>query len=467
MGCPHDALRVDFLVELTVRRFHYSGPVRALSRALTPLSRSESLGSLKPAALARSAFAQLGERLPEDPTEVAKWLGPEFEQAMTLLGEGEFTPLGQIHWRAILVSAAVGRLRLERYLAEGRPVGPVEAPLFVVGLPRTGTSLAQRLIALEPGRRGLKTYELLRPIPPPTPSRWFELQRYAYGALSSLIYRIFVPELLEIHHTSPTSLEECWMLFMPSYSVLNADYLFSSRAFGDWLMSGPPIRDAYERYKVQLGILGLESSDQRFVLKSPEHLWFLDEILRSFPDAKVIWTHRDPAAAVASYSAQISLPVRQHRGIVDPVQLGAHVLHRFGEGVGRAEQALARFAPGQIAHVRYDELAADPVTALRGAYAELDLPMTPDHEREMHAFLRQPQPDKHKNHYRAETFGLTAEEIRERFADYMTRFDLWKDKNQSARRRVGPPKSPAIISTSTKGRANIAAPLATGLNDRP
>lgn len=406
-------------MKLTVRRFSYTLPVRLLSDALGPLSRSERWGQLGPDGIARAAMAQVGG----DPDVLRPLLGEEFDEAMTYLSEGPFTPLGRIHWKAILVSAAVGRLRLEQYLAEGRERGQVKEPIFVVGLPRTGTSLVQRLIATDPGRRGLRTNEMLTPIVSQERSSFDAAKRYGFAVLSYLIYKIFTPELIRIHHTSPTSLEECWMLFMPSYAVLNADYIFPSSEFGDWLerrdMTAP-----YQRYRRLLEILALSSKDRPYVLKSPEHLWFLDDLRRAFPGAKVIWTHRDPAAAVASYAAQMSLPHRQHRGATDPVLMGQRVLERFESGIARAERASADFPAGTIAHVRYEDLTGDPVATIGRAYRDLGLSVQPAHQRRMQEFLDGPQLDRNQNHYLPETFGLTSASVRERFGGYISRFRL-------------------------------------------
>jgi len=355
--------------------------------------------------------------------EHPEYVGPHFDEAMRLLGQGDFTPLGRLHWHGILATAAAGRIKLEQYLAEGRPVGEVKNPIFVVGLPRSGTSLVQRLIATDPARRGLRTFEMLSPVPPRKPSLTAKAKRFGFALLSYGIYRVFVPELIRIHHTSPTSLEECWMLFMPTYSVLNADYIFPNPAFGDWLLSRD-MSEPFDCYKKLLGILSLSSPETPFVLKSPEHLWFLDDIYKTFPDARVIWTHRDPASAVLSYSAQMCLPARQHRGVVDPRAMGKRVLSRFRQGVERADAAMALFPKGRLAHLQYDELARDPVGALDRVYRELELEASPEHTRKMKDFLAGPQLDKNQNHYLEATYGLEKAQIREHFVDYMQKFDV-------------------------------------------
>jgi len=425
---------------LTVRRFTYSWPVRLLDRALAPLSRVRSVGSLEPHDIALAAFRGAGGPVPPE-SEWTRFLGAEFEPRMRLLTKGYFPPLGHIHWRAILVSAGVGRIRLERYLAAGRPLGEVREPIFVIGLPRTGTSLLQRLIAEDPRRRGLRTFELQGPIPEPRPSRLSPIRRRAYAALISVIYRTFTPELIRIHHTSVTSLEECWMLFMSSYAVLNADYILLPEAeFGDDLLADG-LLDAYGRYRTLLSILALEDQDKDFVLKSPEHLWFLPALLRTFPDARVIWTHRDPASAVPSYCAQASLLLRQHRGRVEPTAMGARVMQRFLQGVERGTRACEAFPSARISHVHYGDLMSDPIGVTQRVYGELGLDLDPRHEGRMQAFLSSPQKDKHKNVYRPDVFGLDPTAIREAFAPYMQRYGIEPERSGFVRA----PSPPALV----------------------
>lgn len=416
---------------ITVRRFTYTWPVRILDRMTAPLVHVRAIGSLDPDDLARSAFRAAGGPVPPK-AEWDRWLGAEFAPRMELLARGHYSSLGRLHWRAILNSAALGRIRLERYLAAGRPLGQVKDPIFVVGLPRTGTSLLQRLIAEDPERRGLRTFELQGPIPPLSPSIFAPLKRRAYAALISAIYRTFMPELIRIHHTSITSLEECWMLFMSSYAVLNADYILVPEAeFGDHLLEDG-LLEAYGRYEKLLRILALEAPDKKFVLKSPEHLWFLPALLTTFPNARVIWTHRDPASAVPSYAAQASLPSRQHRGYVDPNAMGQRVMQRFLQGVERGARACDDFPTARISHVRYHDLVADPVAATKRAYDELGLSVGSEHESRMRSFLSRPQKDKNQNRYRADIFGLDPSEIRAAFAPYMQRFAVEPDKPRSS-----------------------------------
>lgn len=435
-------------MKLTVTHFSYPPHVALLDRALAPLARTQ-LGDLSVDSMARAAFAHFREPVPSR-AERDRLLGAEFDTRMEMLTRADWPPLGRLQYRATLVSAAVNRIRLQRYLDAGRPRAAVRAPIFVVGLPRTGTSLMQRLIAQDPQRRGLRTFELQGPIVDERPTFFGRLKRRAYGDLVSLMYRAFIPELTRIHHTTATSLEECWMLFMSSYSSLVADYLLPHTDFGDALIADG-LHEAYGRYKTLLEILSLEAPDKQLVLKSPEHLWFLPALLARFPDARIVWTHRDPAKALPSYSAQVSLPARQHRGAVDPVDIGARVLLRARQGVAIGQKACDDHPAARIAHVGYTDLTARPIEEVRRVYHELELELSSEHEANMRRFLARPQRDKHKNHYRADVFGLEETALRRQFRGYIERFAVASEAELPAQ----------LECAAAAGQASAALPAGT------
>ena len=135
-----------------------------------------------------------------------------------------------------------------------------------------------------------------------------------------------------VHEIRADSVEECWPLFSPTFAVLNYDLQSGFEDFGRWLlehdMSGP-----YREYRRELQLLAHHRSTGNFVLKCPEHLWFLDALFEVFPDACVVWTHRDPLDSVASYSSLMSLNRRMIYGRFDPVEIVTHVVNPSGQVV--------------------------------------------------------------------------------------------------------------------------------------
>ena len=263
----------------------------------------------------------------------------------------------------------------------------------------------------------------MRPIPKPGQALdtfWRRLN----GSLASGLYRLVAPEYPTLHLTTARTLEECWYLFMPSYSVLNADFPMPDPAYGDWIL-GRDMLPAYQRYRTLLEILQHQVGPKHLVLKCPDHLWFLDCLFRVFPEADVIWTHRDPAKALPSYAAQMALPARQYMGKVNPLQLGQRLSQRFRQGLQRAGAARQRFTHARIVDVQFCELTRDPIGTTTRAMSSLGRQVTDEHIAGMQGVLERKRPDARGRHrYSAETYGLTEPGLRHTFADYLERFDL-------------------------------------------
>lgn len=406
----------------TVTRLSYAPHLALINRMLAPLREVSSIGGLTALAIARSACRAEGRAAPQAEGELAALLGEDFATAVHLTTQWPLSAMGQLQWRAVLVTAARMRLQLDAYLAAGRPLGELGRPLFIVGLPRTGTTLLQNLLATAPRRAALKFWQLLRPIPRPE-RRFDRARRELNGAFASWLYRFAAPEYPKLHLTTANTFEECWYLFMPSYSVLNADFPMPSPDYGDWLLARD-MRAPYERYRQLLQILQLEVGARALVLKCPDHLWFLDALLDVFPQADVIWTHRDPAKAVPSYAAQMALSARQYMGQAEPERLGARVLLRFRQGIERASAARLARPGARVVDVQHADLAADPVGTVLAALRSLGHDPDPEHERAMHRFVRESAAARPVHRYRPETYGLTASDIRTELATYVREYRI-------------------------------------------
>jgi Sulfotransferase family len=161
------------------------------------------------------------------------------------------------------------------------------------------------------------------------------------------------------------------------------------------------------------------------VLKCPDHLWFLGALFDVFPDADVIWTHRDPAKALPSYAAQMVLPARQYMGRVDPRIIGARLLSRFRQGIERAGVARHAHRGANIVDVHFSALATDPVGTVLSALRRLGHEPDQEHEQAMRSFmLSRPANARPVHHYRAEAYGLHAITIRAEFADYLSEYRI-------------------------------------------
>ena len=220
-----------------------------------------------------------------------------------------------------------------------------------------------------------------------------------------------------------SSLEQCG----GPIDALRADPALLAE-YGRWLldydMTGP-----YRFYRQTLQLLAHRRGEARFLLKCPEHLWFVDSLLEVFPDARIVWTHRDPVASVASYCSLISLGQRMLYGRFDPLKLGQHIQSRFREGVERAMQARQRAEAlgkgDQFFDVDFTTLVRDPPAVVRQIKEWADMPHDKASEARVQRWMNTERGDKKGAHkYSAEVYGLDGHAIHREYADYIDRFDI-------------------------------------------
>jgi hypothetical protein len=336
------------------------------------------------------------------------------------------TPLARVVARQSLMKAVVNRLRIQDYVTRHPEVEqvPIKRPIFILGFPRTGTTLLQNLLSLDEGIRALQFWELLSPCPVhPDP----ELDRKKRIAQTDAIIRaayVVAPEQRYIHAITSTTAEECWPLFYTTFAALNTDLQSAVKPYGDWLLSEADMTGPYREYRRQLQIMAHWKPTGQFVLKCPEHLWFLDTLLEVFPDACVVWTHRDPADSVASYCSMISLTHRLWYGAFKHEELGAYIEDRFLSGVTRAMAARAEGDP-RFFDVDFRTLVKDPAVMVRRIKEHFGLDHTEVSEAAVAEWLAVERSDTRGMHlYSAGQFGLDRATIHQRYAAYIDRFQI-------------------------------------------
>jgi hypothetical protein len=171
-----------------------------------------------------------------------------------------------------------------------------------------------------------------------------------------------------------------------------------------------------------LKLLDHQRPGERWLLKSPAHLWALDVLLELFPDACIVWAHRDPAEAVASYCSMMQA-LSHVRSEVDPKDLGASVLEYLARSVERAMTARAALPAERFFDVYYEDFVTDPLDAVQRTYSALGLPLSEAALTRMREHAARSPRNRHGEHrYSLEQFGLTRDVVRERFARYSAHF---------------------------------------------
>jgi Sulfotransferase family len=331
------------------------------------------------------------------------------------------TPLGNKLKRVFLRGALVARLLSEASWAASPQYAAVgiDRPIFVTGLPRTGTTALHRLLTADPAHQGLQMWLIEAPQPRPPVQTWAGNPVFQRIQANYERHHIEHPEFMGVHYIAADQVEECWQLLRQSMRSISYECLAHVPRYSSWLRE-QDWTGAYRRHRRNLQLIGLPDRDRRWVLKNPSHLFALDALLEVYPDALVIQTHRAPRTAIASVcslAAQASAGwSTTFRGEV----IGADQLELWASGLERFTSVRARADPAQFYDVDYDEFVADPIGIVESVYAYFGLPLGDPARRAARALhassARSDAAPAH--HYALADFGLTGAQVDERFAGY-------------------------------------------------
>jgi len=326
--------------------------------------------------------------------------------------------LGRIAMHKLLATFLSNRL----LLAEARKrtpelfQRPLNPPIVIVGLPRTGSTLLHRMLALDPSHRGIPAWELMRPFPNTTAARRRELLERAIK-----LQRQVNPGLARIHHTDPDEPEECMVLQCTTFDSVFFVSMAPVYGYAEWLISHDPSK-AYMEYRSLLQVLQSVEPTRRLTLKAPAHTGVLPTLFRTIPDALIIQTHRNPVEVCNSASSLFYWSWSMVTRRID--------VRRMSETLITALQRMALVSlsfreayPGVVYDVQYGQLTSDPVGTVRGIYDRFGLAWSDDYEGRLAAYVRgHPQHEHGRHDYGSCDFGLTDEAIAERFAEYRREF---------------------------------------------
>ncbi len=339
----------------------------------------------------------------------------------------EFTPLARVILRQAWILAVQNRLRLQDWITRHPEVldTRVHRPIFVLGFPRTGTTVLQNLLSLDPRRRGLHFWEITLPAPVHEDR---DVDRERRRRQTNLMIRAayaMAPEMARVHYIDVDTLEECWPLFGNSFAVMNWDLQSGLNVLGDWLMNEWDMTVPYGEYRRTLQVLLERRPADQLVLKCPEHLFFVDALLSVFPDACIVQTHRDPYDTIGSYCSLMSLQWRNLYGQIDRQVIGRYMEQRLHTGVQRAMAARQGSDPSRFFDVQFQELVADPAAVVDRIAAHFDLPLRDDHREQVQGYLaNKREDDRGKHKYDPDDYGLDRDEVHERYSDYIERFGI-------------------------------------------
>mgnify|MGYP003333621001 CR=1 FL=1 len=339
--------------------------------------------------------------------------------------EAGLTEKGRTKVEGALANALAGRLRTESAWRQhpAHAETPVTRPIFVTGLPRSGTTALHRLLCADPRHQGLQLWLAAAPQPRPLRDHW--ASNPDFQAMQAQIDRrnAAVPGLKGMHFMAPDVVEECWWLEHQSMRSLAFPSVAHLPSYTRWL-GQQDLSGSYRRHRRILQLIGMTSPEKRWVLKNPGHLFSLDALMAAYPDALVVQTHRDPRTVVASVSSLTSKTSAGTSSVFQGATVGRDSLDLWATATDRFLAARATYDAAQFADVRYEEFIADPVGTVERLYDAFRLPF----DDEAHAAVSAADDvsrrgDRRPDHaYSLEEFGLSAGEVTERFDRYLAAF---------------------------------------------
>ncbi|HXY28111.1 MAG TPA: sulfotransferase [Acidimicrobiales bacterium] len=340
--------------------------------------------------------------------------------------EAELTTFGRVLVSRMLASALSNRIALQRWSAEHPDVRDerIETPWIIVGLPRTGTSVLSMLLGLDPVARPLLQWEAAHPVPPPTLEEAAEDPRIARTAKDLNALMQLNPPLKAMHPFGATLAEECVSLFMYDVRSLALETQAHVPSYARWLEQAD-MTSAYVQHRLALQTLQSRQPTERWILKTPNHLWHLDAMRAAYPDARVIWTHRDPGPVVTSLASLANAAQRLLTSRDDPRPTAEEWKRKCAFALNSA-MSFDELAPsGWCQHVHYDILMADPVGTVRELYRHFGDEVGSLHARRMRAFLKQRPADVFGRHrYDPADFGWTYAGLATEFNGYTERYGI-------------------------------------------
>lgn len=369
----------------------------------------------------------------EAATGLANWGDQDFRTGLALLIDdaernARLSPRGRERLAGRIDGLLQNRLRIMDWRARHPDVAAerIQRPIFILGLPRSGTSNLLSLLASDPAHRVPRMWEIFRSVPPPqtatytTDPRIDEVQR-------QLASDGFDSEALQATHPFDAQLpEECGFIFEHTFACMVFPAYMHLPELADYAMNRADWRGVYGFHRQFLQNLQSGHRGERWVLKTPEHAHFIPDLLATYPDAILLYTHRAPSAVMSSLASNITALRRLWSDEVDPKQVASTFLAAEAEGTRRMVEA--RRDPAIDAHfhdILFEDLIKRPMETMRRLYARFDLPWNEAAEAGLRHYVEHEAKKTHghgRHSHALDDYGYTEAEIDHAFAPYLEWF---------------------------------------------
>jgi hypothetical protein len=308
----------------------------------------------------------------------------------------------------------------------------IVAPVFIIGFPRTGTTILHDILAQDPDSRAPLTWEVTFPSPPPEAATFDTDPRIARCA--ALLPNPATEterdrQFKAMHPMGATLSQECVVMMGEAMCTPLFHNQFRVPSYQDWVDREADWSHVYDFHLRQLQHLQWRNRRDRWVLKTGAHMWGLEHLLETYPDARIVFTHRDPVKSVTSYASLTSLVRSSGSDAVDRHEIAHDWTARLKgavEHVMEVRSTAHTAHPGATFHdVQFSDFVADQFAVVSDIYEAFGLPMTDEGAARMQAFIADNPKGKHGLHlYTPQEYGLDPDTVRRQFEPYIAHYDL-------------------------------------------
>ena len=336
------------------------------------------------------------------------------------VNQNDLNPATQIFINNELQRTFLNRKKIHGFLNKTLDISNIDlsGPVFVLGLPRTGTTALQNLFSLLGNCRVLKLWELHYP------TAYLEGQQAISAAKKetmkySFLQNLSKPEQKYVHPVGANYPDECFRLLFNSFTSIAISSALGLDDYEKWILESDMLQ-TYEDYKTQLQVLSKSDPQKQMISKAPEHLWNLDVLLKVFPSARIVMTHRDPVRSIVSYASMISMFRRTAYKRPDFKQLGSYVTKVFERGMKKAILLREKTdLTGKIIDIHCDNIQELPLQSIIKVCAFFEIEISKEDKNQIKNWIKNKKLDAPGTHqYDYETYGVDKALIKEKFHFY-------------------------------------------------
>lgn len=303
----------------------------------------------------------------------------------------------------------------------------IQRPIFIIGMPRTGTSILHELLAKDPNLRTPLSWEVARSCPPPENETYWTDPRIAEVDIKFNQTDRLISDFKKMHPLGALLPQECVVMMAHDFASVLFQTFYHVPIYAAWLQDEADLGPAYASHRRHLQLLQWHCPAEQWILKSPGHLWALETLLAEYPDAYLIQTHRDPIKVISSLTSLVTTLWSMCRERVDPKEVAKewseHIAMALERSVVARENGIVN--PDQVIDIHFDDFMADTFGTIQKVYDFCGLKFTSEAESRMRQFLDENPSDKHGKHtYRFADTGLDLAEEREKMRHYVEYFGV-------------------------------------------